>query len=397
MTDQSLVYKDQVFEHITNLAYNRNASSVGETKAITYIKDELEKAQLDTSIEHFEFSGARRMVMRIFYTLFISYLLIFRLFLVIITYYIIKTLFARTRRLTFIKKEESKNIYTLVSARNRSDLRPLVIFTAHYDSFTSMIPYRFQKVLFFIFRVIVVPVLGVQVIIASFLILDIVYYESFSQYIFNLIILSSIVQFIIIAIIVLLVYEINRSYGSIDNASGVSILIELAKEINGKPLENIDVLFLWTGAEEWGNKGAKHFYKEHKKDILRKYDIANSYNINIDMVGSYIGLVDKIGIIRKRKINENLNDLLSESAEELNIPLVKYSAQVEPRSEQRVFRKLKKVQKKFQIAFFHSAKDSKFIHSSQDSPDKCSAESLNGCLAICHKTLLKMDSNMDSN
>jgi len=397
MTNQSLVYKDQVFEHVTNLAYNRNASSVGETKAITYIKDELGKAQLDANIEHFEFTGARRMVMRIFYTLFISYLLIFRLFLVIITYYIIKTLFARTRRLTFIKKEESKNIYSLVSARNGSDLRPLVIFTAHYDSFASMIPYKFQKVLFFLFRVIVVPFLSILVLVAALLILDIVYYESFSQYIVNLIILSSIAQFIIIAIIVLLVYEINRAYGSIDNASGVSILIELAKEINVKPLENIDVLFLWTGAEEWGNKGAKHFYKEHKKNILLKYDIANSYNINIDMVGSYIGLVDKIGIIRKRKINENLNDLLSESAEELNIPLVKYSAQVEPRSDQIVFRKLKKVQKNFQIAFFHSAKDSKFIHSTRDSPDKCSAESLNGCLAICHKTLLKMDSNMDSN
>ena len=223
------------------------------------------------------------------------------------------------------------------------------------------------------------------------------YYESLSQYIFNFIILSSIVQFFVIAIIVLLVYEINRSYGSIDNASGVSILIELAKEISGKPLENIDVLFLWTGAEEWGNKGAKHFYKEHTKDILLKYDIDNSCNINIDMVGSYIGLVDQIGFVRKKKINENLNDLLSESAEELNIPLVKYSAQVEPRSDQIVFRKLKKVQKKFQIAFFHSAKDSKFIHSSQDTPDKCSAESLNGCLAICHKTLLKMDSDIDSN
>lgn len=397
MINQSLDYEYQVLEHITNLAFNRNASSVGETKATNYIKDELEKAHISARIEHFEFTGARRMVMRIFYTLFISYLLIFRLFLVIITYYIIKTLFAKTRRLTFIKKEESKNIYTLVSARNGSDLRPLVIFTAHYDSFASIVPYKFQKVLFFIFRVIVVPFLGFLVLVASLLILDIVYYESFSQYIFNFIIMSSIVQFIIIAIIVLLVYEINRSYGSIDNASGVSILIELAKEINRKPLENIDVLFLWTGAEEWGNKGAKNFYKEHTKDILLKYDIDNSCNINIDMVGSYIGLVDKIGVVRKKKINENLNDLLSESAEELNIPLVKYSVQVEPRSEQIVFKKLKKVKKKFQIAFFHSAKDSKFIHSSKDSPDKCSAESLNGCLAICHKTLLKMDSYIDSN
>lgn len=395
MINQSLDYKQQVLNHITNLAYNRNASSIGETKAINYIKGELEKEQINTKIEHFNFSGARRIVMRIFYTLFISYLLIFRLFLVIIIYYIIKTLFATTRRITLIKKEESKNIYTLISANKQSDPRPLVIFTAHYDSFTSIIPYKIQKVLFFIFRVVIIPFLGFLVFISLLLILDFTAYEPFSQYVLNLVTISSIIQFIIIIIIVLLVYEINRSYGSIDNASGVSILIELAKEINKNPLDNIDILFLWTGAEEWGNKGSRNFYQEHREDILLKYDLNKSCNINIDMVGTYIGLVDKVGIIRKKKMNGNLNSIINQSANELNIPLVKYPVLIEPSSDQRIFNKLKKKNKGFQVAFFHSAKDSEFIHSSKDSPDKCSIESLNGCIAICRKTLLKMDSDRD--
>ena len=395
MINQSLDYQYQVLEHINNLAHNRNASTVGETKAINYIKAELEKEQIYSTIEHFNFTGARRMVMRIFYTLLISYLLIFRLFLAIIIYYIVKNLFASTRRLTLIKKEESKNLYTIISARNQVDPRPLVIFTAHYDSFTSIIPYRIQQVLFFIFRVAIMPFLGFLVFISALLILDFVYYR-FNLYIFDLVIISSLVQFAIIIVIVLLVYEIQNSYGAIDNASGVSILLELAKELNRQPLENIDVLFLWTGAEEWGNKGSKSFYRGHKKDIMQKYDLNKSCTINVDMVGTYLGLIDKVGVVRKRKMNNNLNNLIKESAKELNVPLVVYPVLIEPRSDQRELRKFKRKSKKFQIAFFHSFKDSKFIHSSKDTPDKCSVESLKGCISICYKTLLKMDLEMDS-
>ncbi|MFX0011059.1 MAG: M28 family metallopeptidase, partial [Candidatus Hermodarchaeota archaeon] len=249
--------------------------------------------------------------------------------------------------------------------------------------------------LFFIFRVVIMPFLGFLIFVSALLILDFVYYR-FNQYIFDLVIISSLVQFIIIIVIVLLVYEIQNSYGAIDNASGVSILIELAKELNRKPLENIDVLFLWTGAEEWGNKGSNSFYKEHKKELMQKYDLNNSCYINIDMVGTYIGLINKIGIVKKKEMNANLNKLISESANELHIPLVEYPVLIEPRSDQRVFRKFKRKNKEFQIAFFHSFKDSKYIHSSKDAPDKCSVESLKGCVMICYNTLIKMDLQMDS-
>ena len=71
------------------------------------------------------------------------------------------------------------------------------------------------------------------------------------------------------------------------------------------PLKNIDVLFLWPGAEEWGNKGSKHFCETRYKKLVKKYDLNNSCNINIDMVGSYIGLLDKVGILRKKSMNKN--------------------------------------------------------------------------------------------
>ena len=187
----------------------------------------------------------------------------------------------------------------------------------------------------------------------------------------------------------------NESTGSIDNASGVAILIELAKLLNKNPLENIDVLFLWCSAEEWGNKGSKKFCTKHYNDLNQEYDLNRSNNINIDMVGTYIGLIDKTGLIKK-KMNDNLNDILEISAKRLNIPLTKFVKIIEPKSDHESFRSFaKKPNKEFQVCCFYSDKDSKFIHSLIDTPDKCSSENLNGCLEICYETVKSLDLRME--
>jgi Zn-dependent M28 family amino/carboxypeptidase len=192
---------------------------------------------------------------------------------------------------------------------------------------------------------------------------------------------------------VFLVIDVAKSSGSIDNASGVSILIELSKVLAKNPLKNIDVLFLWAGAEEWGNKGSKHFCQTQYNKLAKKYDLNNSYNINIDMVGSYIGLLDKFGILRKKSMNKNLNKVIEQSSKDLKIPLELYTKSFEPRSDHRSFRFFeKKTGGNFQLCCFHSDKDSKYIHSLKDTPDKCSTANLNGCLDICYETILKLDS-----
>jgi len=331
--------------------------------------------------------------MRTSYILILIYFILFRLFLIVIAYFIIKVMFEKTRSISFVKKEESKNIFTQIPAKNKELNRPLVIISAHYDSISTNLPFKVQVLIFFIYRLIVFFYAGIIIVFSSIFLLD--YFELVPLTNFTVIFItfSSIGGVFVSIPIVYLVFVERPSSGSIDNASGVAILIELAKFIKRNPLENIDVLFLWCGAEEWGLKGSKKFLKQHYKILKQKYDLNNSFNINIDMVGTYIGLLNKKGIL-KIKINRNLNDLLEASANNLNISLIKYNKIISPKSDHKSFQKLaRKTRSNFQVGCFHSNKDSKYIHSLRDTPEKCSKENLNGCLNICYHTLRKYDSS----
>jgi Zn-dependent M28 family amino/carboxypeptidase len=157
----------------------------------------------------------------------------------------------------------------------------------------------------------------------------------------------------------------------------------------------MDLIFIWTGAEEWGNKGSSKFCKTHFTSLSHTYDLDRSYYINIDMVGSYIGLLNKTGITRK-KMNDDLNDIFEATAKQLTIPLVKFNKTIKPKSDYKIFKRYAHhAKKKLQISCFHSDKDSKYIHSLKDTPDKCSVENLNGCLNICSQTLRSIDLRLE--
>jgi len=53
---------------------------------------------------------------------------------------------------------------------------------------------------------------------------------------------------------------------------------------------------------------------------------------------------------------------------------------------------IKKAEKKgFQVTYFLSNKDSKYIHSKKDIHELCSAENLNGCIEICYNAIKSLD------
>jgi len=304
-------------------------------------------------------------------------------------------MFERSRKISFVKKEESKNIFTLISAREMVEKRPLAIISAHYDSISASISYKFQVVIFFIYRLIVFFYAVIAVVFSAIFLLDYFRIIALSNFFIILITFTSIGGVFLSIPIVYLVFIDRPSSGSIDNASGVAISLELAKIFNKNPLEKTDVLILWPGAEEWGLKGSRRFCKLHFKNLNEKYDLDKSFNINIDMVGTYIGLSDKSGFIIKNKLNQNLNDIFEESAKQLNIPLELFNKVIRPKSDYKNFLKYaKKLKSKFQVCYFHSSRDSKYIHSLRDSPEKCSIENLNGCLNICHHALRTIDLNV---
>ena len=386
-----LFTESDTIEHVKSLAFNRNATSTGETEALNYIENALREGIIKTTVEHFNWTGPMRVLMRLSYIITLTYLILFRLFLVVITYFIIKNFFEKTRSISFINKEESKNIFTKISAKDQAPDRPLVIFSAHYDSISVHIPYKFQVIIFFIYRLIILFYVLIALIFSTIFILDYLDIVPLSDFIVLLITFTSITGIFASIPILYLVFVASTSSGSIDNASGVSILIELAKLFKKNPLNNMDVLFIWTGAEEWGMKGSKKFCATHFKGLKNNYDLDRSYNINIDMVGSYIGLLNKTGIA-KRKINYNLNDIFEATANKLNIPIEKFNKIIKPKSDYTVFKKYaRNLRKKLQVSCFQSDKDSKFIHSLKDTPDKCSIENLNGCLNICYQAIRSID------
>jgi len=384
-----LNHLDASMDHVKALAFSRSLSTTGETEAAIYIKNEMDKENIDCKFEYFGFTGAKRRFMRLSYIIIFTSLIVYRLLLVLVAYFGIKFLFPRLRNYSLVERESSKNIIAKIKAVKKQEKRPVVILSAHYDSFSTNIPYELQKVFFFLFRIILIPYLMFAVfILYTFLFNDEIIKTT------QLILYFTIVEFVMSIITFLLIYDTNSSKGSVDNASGVSILIELTKVLKRNPLENYDVIVLWSGGEEWGLKGSMAFCKKHRDYLKKKYDLNRSFNINVDMVGSYIGLETKRSLhIRRQKEEFDLNKRLEETANGLNIPITVHNKIFGSKADHKSFRSFaKKTKTSFQVAYFHSDKDSKFIHSSKDTPDKCDPEILNGCLEICYETMRYIDS-----
>lgn len=379
--------------HVKSLAFNREASTIGEINAVDYIKNELKKENIKTNLEYFKWVNPNRLVLRTIYIILICYMLILRLVLILLIYFLLKTMSYKTRGISLIKEMNSRNIIVEISAKNNKIRQPLIIVSAHYDSIVSILPLKWHKFFNLVLKIIIIPfylfILFLSVIITFYY-----YYElPIDDFFPSFVTISSLVGTYILPLFVLIFSpKKSESTGSIDNASGVAILIELVKLFNKNSPKNVNLLFLWCGAEEFGLYGSKKFWDKHFDELNQKFDLSNSFNINIDMVGTYIGLEDKIGLIKKKNVNYNLNSMIEATAKKLNISLIKFNSNIPIKSDHISFKSIsEKTNEKFQVCCFHSVKDCKFIHSVKDTPDKCSTEILNSCLEICFNVIKSID------
>jgi hypothetical protein len=74
----------------------------------------------------------------------------------------------------------------------------------------------------------------------------------------------------------------NESPGAMDNASGVAVLLEAARTLPADPaLDQAELVFLATGAEEIGLAGAVHWLRAHAARLEK----ARTVFVNVDSVG----------------------------------------------------------------------------------------------------------------
>ena len=81
----------------------------------------------------------------------------------------------------------------------------------------------------------------------------------------------------------------NKSPGAVDNASGVSCVLEILHHFSDpkNKLNNLTLWFIFTGAEESGTMGVRDFYKD-----IKDFDREKTYTVNFDCIGKQVTLWD---------------------------------------------------------------------------------------------------------
>lgn len=295
----------------------RGSTKSNEKLAAYYIKEKMENAGLQAQLQKFtsvkSFSWTFGFIYLIFLICFFIYLTspLLAFFICFISLIIFKRE-ANTKETIsiFMPRGRSQNVIGKIAAKKYPVKK--VILVAHYDSSKTAISFhpemvknfRLTFLLTYYSMFSVTLFFGISTILGAFEInlFNLFWYLSIP---FMLILFSS--------FLILLHREIFGEYspGANDNASGVSVLLELAKDAAASPLDFVETWFLAAGCKETGTVGMIRFLDNHKLDQ------ENTYFINIDNIGTgNLKYIIEEGILKKYSSDTFLIKAASLAAQE---------------------------------------------------------------------------------
>ena len=319
LMDANVTYDAKLaYHHITQLAFPRGVGSAGEAAAQDYIVDHFTALGLDVSSEPFSFTKFPAEVLpRILSALFVPVVLFVPWFgerfpvllsIACLLSLAIAAFFTQwQRRLEGLydvgRQHRTENIIAKNRAKN-DDNTPAFLFVAHYDSKSQVLPIAVRAISYGI-AIIGLIVLTITLLIKLFLHVWPPNYIVWGG--------AGITGFCLLLLQINLTR--NRSPGGFDNASGVGVMLEVARVVMARD-EKKSITFLATGAEEYGMCGALRYVQAHADE----YDRENTYVINLDGlgVGNGVNLVTRYGIPPIRT-TRTLADLFRTSGESLGI------------------------------------------------------------------------------
>ena len=267
---------------------SRKPTSIGERQAAQYVSECLESYGVDDITTHvFKSSSTLGVSTLLSLSLAIcafpigaSTFWIFKLIsaflLFFSSYSLFSMAFGRLPPLNcLIETRKSQNIMAKIPSKSKTINR--IFLVSHLDSnkqrFALPFPYpKFMKLIQT--SVITIPFLsGCSFLIEEVFKLDM---ETFQRFTFVTIVIFLIASFF---------DELQSTVeGANDNASSVSVLLNLAQSISSMPFSHSEIIFLFTGCEEVGCVGINKFLKDFHNDIVLKQR-DDVYWINLEMVG----------------------------------------------------------------------------------------------------------------
>jgi Zn-dependent M28 family amino/carboxypeptidase len=166
----------------------------------------------------------------------------------------------------------------------------------------------------------------------------------------------------------------DESPGALDNASGVGIVLELARIFRDCIPAGLDITFLFTGAEEEGLAGAVRFVQE----MSPGYNGRRTYCVNYDGAGAAgkIRLTSRYGI-PPVKTSEELVDIIKRYCREHDLACHETYLPVGAGLEQTPM-----FHRGFEAVTIHSGKLDRAvlaIHSPDDRPENLDVPSMESC------------------
>ncbi len=286
----------RAYHHIRQLAFPRLVGSTGEADARAYIVEQFTELGLHVVKEPFHFTKFPAEVLpRILCGLFVPVVLSvpwlgerfpIPVCIVCVLSLFIAMLFTQWQKrfeglYDIGRKHNSANIIA-TNGKKQAGNTPVLLFVTHYDSKSQILPIAVRAVAYGIAIVglILLTVISVTQVITLVWLSDPIAWS-----------IAGITTFCLLLLQINLTE--NRSAGGFDNASGVGVMLEVARVVMARD-EKKSIIFLATGAEEYGMCGALRYIQKHADE----HDCNRTYVINLDGlgVGNGVNLVTRYGI-----------------------------------------------------------------------------------------------------
>ena len=298
-----MIDENRISQNLKDFSFPRLSGTEFENKSFIIAKKKIEDLDLTPTVQEFSFSTFySRIYPKMSLTL-LSWLLIvlfiyihpifvmINLFLIFI-FILVLIIFTRNPEKIKIGREyHSQNLFIKISSQTDNKISENNIFLfSHLDSKGQAFSIKIRIQLYYIW-------------IVSFplsLLINLLNSFFFTEVILLLYIIAILIVFTncMATVIIWLNTTNNKSKGAIDNASGISCVLELLHYYSNpkNKLKNYDLWFVFTGAEETGTMGVRNFYK-YMKDLDRN----KTFIVNFDSIANKVILWDH-GLLK----NENI-------------------------------------------------------------------------------------------
>jgi len=210
----------------------------------------------------------------------------------------------KPEKIQFITKLNSQNLIVRIKSvsNERKNNDRIALFISHIDSKGQRFKIKIR------IRIIKLWIYS-SIILAAIIPFKNITFIGF-EIIFYIIGLFSLILNMLATILMILNNTDNTSEGAIDNASGIVCNLELLNYYNNPEnrLTNYNMWFLFTGAEECGTMGIRHFYNnlekfDREKSIIFNFEsVANQINLFPGVAGAHAKEIDYLLLNNKRNL-----------------------------------------------------------------------------------------------